>query len=526
MTELDDLGESLRRIENRLSDDDRKQIQDTFGHIRDAFTLLETKYLDAIRDRAIVHSLLKRTSEDLIQRYRAIFEYSGTAMVVLEQDGIISLANSYFETMVGHSRSEIEGFYKFSEFTDPLLKDLVERAMLPGGDRDPAAQHYGEGQITDIHGKRFSVVVRIGKFPDTGQCVVSIMDITERKRAEEELRESREYLGQIFSSVKSGIAIIDAKTHVILDVNPAAAQMIGLEKDEIAGRVCHQYICPAERCRCPITDLNQSVDNSERILINKDGVKVPIIKHVARLTIHARDCLLETFIDNTERKRAEEELRQANRKLNLLSGITRHDIKNQLMMLLSYLELSRNSLADPTKTAEFIEKEKRIAGVIATQISFTKEYEDLGVRAPVWQNVDAVIKRMIAGLLLRDVRIEIRDLDLEVFADPLLEKVFYNLIDNALRYGGGNMTTIRCYSLKSEIGLVIIIEDDGEGISVEDKARLFERGFGKNTGLGLFLSREILSIKGMTIAETGEPGKGARFEIAVPEGQHRFVEGR
>jgi signal transduction histidine kinase len=72
-------------------------------------------------------------------------------------------------------------------------------------------------------------------------------------------------------------------------------------------------------------------------------------------------------------------------------------------------------------------------------------------------------------------------------------------------------------------GLVISYIDDGIGIPAEDKARLFRKGFGKNTGLGLFLSREILSITGLAIRETGVPGKGVRFEIIAPKGNYRFL---
>lgn len=69
---------------------------------------------------------------------------------------------------------------------------------------------------------------------------------------------------------------------------------------------------------------------------------------------------------------------------------------------------------------------------------------------------------------------------------------------------------------------MITVADNGAGISLEDKQHLFERGFGKNTGLGLFLSWEILSITGISIDETGTPGNGARFEIMVPEGAFRY----
>ncbi|MEI6293944.1 MAG: ATP-binding protein, partial [Methanomicrobiales archaeon] len=70
-------------------------------------------------------------------------------------------------------------------------------------------------------------------------------------------------------------------------------------------------------------------------------------------------------------------------------------------------------------------------------------------------------------------------------------------------------------------GHIILCEDDGIGVAADEKEKIFERGFGKNTGLGLFISREILDITGIRITETGEPGKGARFEIKVPKGKFR-----
>jgi len=137
--------------------------------------------------------------------------------------------------------------------------------------------------------------------------------------------------------------------------------------------------------------------------------------------------------------------------------------------------------------------------------------------------VNASIKKAVAGLPMRDVRVEVDSKNLEIFADRLFEKVFYNLIDNALRYGGTGMKTVRVASQEIDAGLLIVCEDDGVGISAEDKKRLFTRGFGKNTGLGLFLSREILAITGITITENGVPGKGARFEITVPKGMWRMA---
>jgi PAS domain-containing protein len=113
-------------------------------------------------------------------------------------------------------------------------------------------------------------------------------------------------MGEIFQKIQSGMVIIDPETHTILEVNPIAASLIGLPAGEICGSVCHRFICPAEKGRCPITDLGQEVDNSERILLGHNGSKIPVIKTVIRTTIDGMDYLIESFIDDRSRKIAEE----------------------------------------------------------------------------------------------------------------------------------------------------------------------------------------------------------------------------
>jgi len=224
--------------------------------------------------------------------------------------------------------------------------------------------------------------------------------------------------------------------------------------------------------------------------------------------------------DITEQRNAQEAIRRANHQLNLLTGITRHDIRNQIHSLQTYLELSKHSLDDAEKTAEFIRKKEQAAAAIERQIAFMTEYQDLGMNAPMWQDVDAAVHNALSLESLPGIRVSTEGNGIEVYADPLFERVFFNLLDNSLRHGQ-HVSAIRVSSHESEEGLVVVWEDNGVGIAAGDKERIFERGFGKHTGFGLFLAREILSLTGITIAETGEPGTGARFEIVVPPGGFR-----
>lgn len=105
----------------------------------------------------------------------------------------------------------------------------------------------------------------------------------------------------------------------------------------------------------------------------------------------------------------------------------------------------------------------------------------------------------------------------------MLEKVFYNLVENALRYGR-ELPRITFSSILQGDSITIVCEDNGEGVPEEFKEVIFKRQHFKHTGFGLFLSREILGITGLSIRESGEPGKGARFEIMVPPGYFHIDE--
>jgi len=225
--------------------------------------------------------------------------------------------------------------------------------------------------------------------------------------------------------------------------------------------------------------------------------------------------------DISKRKKAEEALKSALKKLNMLSSITRHDILNQIMGLRAYLELSREDLKG-TKHEMFIAKEDQAAEAIQRQIEFTKYYEDIGVNEPRWQDAGMVIDEAQLQLSPAGVDVQVAVNAIEIFADPLIVKVFFNLMENSLRHGE-HVTAMHFTAKETDAGLVVTYQDNGVGVSEADKKKLFQKGFGKHTGLGLFLSREILAITGITITENGIPGEGARFEITVPKGAWRVA---
>jgi PAS domain S-box-containing protein len=259
-------------------------------------------------------------------------------------------------------------------------------------------------------------------------------------------------------------------------------------------------------------------------MLHKDGHPVWVLDRGKVVEWDAEDRpvrMTGTHLDITERKRAEEAVLAANKKLNILNSVTRHDVLNQIQVLIMLLQIVEENTKDK-ETIEFVRKAEGATERITRQIDFTKEYQDIGIQAPQWQNAADIIRSAKSQLTECPYELLV-DIDpVEIYADPLLLKVFYNLLENAIRHGE-HVSTVRFFCYKSDDGLTLVCEDDGAGVDAESKKHLFRRGYGKHTGYGLYLMREILSISGITIKECGEPGKGARFEMTVPEGAFRTI---
>jgi signal transduction histidine kinase len=221
----------------------------------------------------------------------------------------------------------------------------------------------------------------------------------------------------------------------------------------------------------------------------------------------------------SENARLREEIAFLQKKLQLVGSVTRHDVLNQLTAVLGYNELMAMMVEDP-KVRSFLEKERQAIDKIRRQFQFAKDYQNLATEPPRWQHLNNTVSRVREEFDVTVIRITCECGDAAVFADPLLGRALSNLFDNTFRYGSG-ATEIRITLRREGPGAVMTVEDNGAGIPAGEKVKIFERGYGKGTGWGLFLVREILAVTGMTIEENGEPQKGARFEIRIPEGMFR-----
>jgi len=361
--------------------------------------------------------------------------------------------------------------------------------------------------------------------PEDGHFVIIFEDITQRKRSEHMLQKLIAEQRTILENVPAMIWYKDTMNNFI-KVNPAAAHVFGMAVEEIEGRNYTELF--------PGTPDLYYTDDLEVINtgVAKLGIIEPLhIAHGEHLWVQTdkvplRDPngtiigVLVVCVDITERKKAKDAITLAHKKLNLLANITRHDVINQLHSLFLTLDIARTDPLGPD-TLTMIEKADEFAHNIEHQIAFTHDYQDLGLNSPVWADLYETINEAATAFRETSVRISVDNTSVKIYADPLLGKVFHNLIDNALKYGE-KISEIRFSGSAGPAGYTIICEDDGVGIPDQFKQKIFNREYFKHTGFGLNLSREILEITGITIIENGEAGKGARFEIMVPPDGYRI----
>ena len=332
-------------------------------------------------------------------------------------------------------------------------------------------------------------------------------------------KEGEKSCGAYYNS-QAGVFSYDRQTLKIRDANRKFAHMIRYECDELMKKSLPDLIPDSAERESFITKVRDQrrVGDIEVRFRAWDGSMRWALVSAAETGDPGVIC---TVVDITDNKLSQEALTQANKKLNLLNNVTRHDILNQLTVLLGYLEISKQDTKDPN-ILKLILKEEASANAIRSQILFTRDYQNIGVHSPLWHNVAETVALATASLDTRSIFIRSNIPPVEIFADPLLEKVFYNLIENSLRHGE-HVTEISVRSVERADSLDIIVEDNGAGVPDAEKERIFRREYFKNTGFGLFLSREILAITSLTIKETGTFGKGARFVIRVPREHFRSL---
>ena len=330
-------------------------------------------------------------------------------------------------------------------------------------------------------------------------------------------------VSEILRTMPDGFILADMDDRIVT-ANASAAATAGADPLLLAGQAVatvipdrfYRTLKASVLAQGTITEFEADLEGERRMVVSIAGslVKDPAGKAAGIvLIIH----------DITRRKEQEKALRQASGNLSLLNQVTRHDISNLVTALSSYLTLLSQKPGTDLAAGQYISSSLDLVEKISDHLRFSREYQEIGVLEPAWQSLNAMIDRAVKNVPSSGVIITAQADPVEIYADPLVHKVIYNVLENAVRHGG-HVTSIRVSSAQQANGVLsLVIQDDGVGVREEEKERIFERGYGKNTGLGLTLSRQILAVTGMTIAENGQSGSGARFEIRIPASAWRPV---
>jgi len=471
----------------------------------------------------------KHRAEERLRLLSTAVEQSASSIVITNEKGEIEYVNPKYSQISGYPVAELLGqnprILKSGK-TPPeeykRLWDTITRGM----------EWHGEFLNKKKSGELYWESATIAPVADPYSRKVHYVgvkeDITFKKMAEEELRESRASLAEAQRIAHLGNIVVSTQPFSI-KWSEEAVRILGLDQgkppksfSELADLVFE------EDKELLVSRMSAAMRSRERLDI-EFRIRRPS-GDVAWVYVKTRPVgdqgpasagrFFATVMDITDRKRIEESLRQANEKLGLLGQVTRHDMMNQLSVLEGWLDIARAAEKDKA-VLEYLTSMSTAAETIKRQIEFMADYQEMGVRPPEWIPLEEACSEGTSGLALGKVSLTVDLGGYEVYADRMIEKVFRNLVDNALRHGGKALSRIVIRAQLIDDGLAVVCEDDGEGVPETDKERIFEHGYGRHTGLGLYVTRQILGITGMTIRETGRFGEGARFEISVPKGSFR-----
>jgi PAS domain S-box-containing protein len=369
-----------------------------------------------------------------------------------------------------------------------------------------------------------------------------VKDITERKKAEDALRENEANLRIILDNIRTGVFIIDPEKHTIVYANPVAANLTGTSQEQLVNSMCHNYVCPAEIGQCPITDLKQTVDNSERVLLTIKGEKLPIIKTVVNIMFNGKKHLLESFVDISEYKKAEQELERlnkeleatvqelsiSNRQLHDFVHVAAHDLKTPVRGIGTLADWIINDYGDKLDNqgreqvrllkARVIRIDKLIDGMLRFSKIIRTRHREKQV------NLNAVLSDIKGTISPSDhVEIAVDSMPVITCERDHIELVFQNLMANAVTFMDKTNGLVKVGCVEQGDFWKFYVSDNGPGIErkyFEKIFRIFQtlpkNGESETAGIGLAITKKIVELYGGKIWVESQPGSGSTFYFTFP----------
>ena len=465
-----------------------------------------------------------REERDRLQQY---LDLAPVMFTVIDQNGEVELINRRGTEILGYPSEEVIGKSWYATFLPSSVRDretarlrhLLADGIHPGDE-------VAENLVLTKNGDERRILWHNTVIRNPDGMITGILssgeDVTHIREAERDLH----LKNAAIEATQSGIALLSMDGTVCY-ANAALTRMFGYEDEKaLVGFSIIDLSQDHEEPFMPELQALMGTGNwfGEQHGKTVDGRAVDLLVSATVISDSQGEPLniVVSFMDITEMHRYRAALREANKKLNILSSLTRHDVLNQVQVLVSYSELLEEITPKEAHGHEYIKKLFETAERIYRQISFTHDYQDLGVKAPQWQKVEAACAEGALAIDSRLMQISCMTGPLEVYADAMFVKVFYNLLDNAVRHGV-SVTEIHVSFTEGADGSgTLLVADNGVGVPESQKKRIFERGVGSNTGLGLFIIGEVLGITGCSITEIGTEGEGASFSIYIPAGAWRY----
>jgi PAS domain S-box-containing protein len=463
-----------------------------------------------------------REDRDMLE---ALTQSIGAGFVIISKDYHIVYANNFIREYKGDSIGKV-CYAVLNTLNSPCLDCGV--AKIFAGKTEVDSHEYFS---TTLEGRPYWVEIVASSIRNKDGNIIAaseiVVDITEKKQREKELRESREEFKALFNSNPQAVAYSD-ENFCVININPKFTEVFGFTPEEVRGKNLIDILVPEELKR----EMQNNIEKSGNHAVSfqsktkrKDGFPLQVFVSLASVSVgDKRIGSVTVYKDMTNEVAAEENIEAAlnhsemlNEKLSVIGCFTRHDVRNKLMAIEGNAYLAKKHAGSDPKINQYLNQISQAVTNITRILELAKNYESLGSEQRTQTDVGKAIDQAVSLFgELKGAKITNECKGFKILADSMLTTVFHNLIDNSLKYGK-NLTQIKVYHRKEKDGSErIIYEDNGGGIDEEAKTHLFVKGFGHGTGFGLYLIKRTCDIYGWTVKETGEPGKGARFEFDMP----------
>ncbi|OPY32650.1 MAG: sensory histidine kinase AtoS [Methanomassiliicoccales archaeon PtaU1.Bin124] len=457
-----------------------------------------------------------RSSEEM---YRSVVEQTAEGVIMVDESFVIEFANRQLAEIVGIPVDVLIG-KKMLDFIPSDDHPMFLKAFEDNRERPVGTTGY---TYVRPDGKRRHLDINLsprryadGRFHG---AIAMVSDDTDLAAANERIR----YQAQALLNISAGLAVVDPQGRISF-WNQRAEKLFGYSPEDVEGKTVTDILTPAPdpRYQEPIRKaiMEEGFFEMELWQTRKDGSRFLSFLQLAKVEDDNGNFLgtVTVINDITANRELQEQLKQANHKLKLMAAVTRHDIANQLQVMAASLSLARSATSIEESRAMIAKAENSLRNVNVLQ-EFSKDYLNIGMEEPVWNGAEKMFRSSIKNLDTKNIKVSCGVRDLEIFTDTMIEKVFYNLVDNSLRHGGKVSEISLSYHDDGD-DVIMVYEDDGTGIPRDMKEAILDERSARH---GMKLVKEILAINGLSIRETGTYNKGVRFEIKVPRDRYRIA---